>query len=92
MDLKFTKIAKKVRKCNFTDFRPFSNRLVLYNAMPKYSIWFCQHFGNRTFLRTFLRELWYLEVWSLFFISHLNATSISAPSGNNPIKEIFNFY
>ena len=46
MDLKIRKTVKKKQKIgNFADFRPFFNGLVLYNAMPKYSIWFCQYFG-----------------------------------------------
>ena len=45
MDRKNTKMVKKRKMCNFADFRPFFNRLVLYNAKPKYSIWFRQYFG-----------------------------------------------
>ena len=38
---------KKWKIGNFADFRPFFNELVLYNAIPKYSIWFCLHFGTK---------------------------------------------
>ena len=38
---------KKWKICNFANFKPFFDGLVLYNAMPKYSIWSCQHFGTK---------------------------------------------
>ena len=66
---------KKWKICNFANFKPFFDGLFLYNAMPKYSIWSCQHFGTKKLkIKWKIKSQWSFENIFLIFFTPLGTT------------------
>ena len=66
---------KKWKICNFANFKPFIDELFLYNAMPKYSIWSCQHFGTKKLkIKWEIKSQWSFENIFLMLFTPLCTT------------------